>query len=329
MEHVNHVDSISYTIANTLGLNTELTKAIAVGHDLGHAPFGHQGERILSEISKKYIGESFWHEKNGVNIVDNIELLENHNSDLENMNLTYAVRDGIISHCSEIDENCVKPRENFIDLNDYKFPNQYSPYTWEGCVVKISDKISYIIRDIEDAIYLHIIDNHLDELYGLLKYDKSQKINNSNIINTLIYDICYNSSPEVGLCFSSECLRLLNDIKKFNYEHIYFNKHLQYPFDYFKLVINQIFDVLFDCFDGNNTLTKLEELKIFYPILASCFIDWIKKYWNLTNRSNSCLKNKVIFDMSNNIDFGKAIIYYVSGMTDNFAINCYNEIIGF
>lgn len=63
MEHVSHVDSISYTISNTLGLNTELTKAISIGHDLGHAPFGHQGERILSEISKKYIGDSFWHEK--------------------------------------------------------------------------------------------------------------------------------------------------------------------------------------------------------------------------------------------------------------------------
>ena len=81
MEHVSHVDSISYTISNTLGLNTELTKAISIGHDLGHAPFGHQGERILSEISKKYIGDSFWHEKNGVNIVDNIELLDTSSKD--------------------------------------------------------------------------------------------------------------------------------------------------------------------------------------------------------------------------------------------------------
>lgn len=120
------------------------------------------------------------------------------------MNLTYAVRDGIISHCGEIDENCIKPRNGYIDLNNYTYPNQYSPYTWEGCVVKISDKISYIIRDIEDAIYLHIIDNHLDELYDLLKYDRAQKINNSNIINTLIYDICSNSSPENGLRFSDE-----------------------------------------------------------------------------------------------------------------------------
>ena len=329
MEHVSHVDSISYTISNTLGLNTELTKAISIGHDLGHAPFGHQGERILSEISKKYIGDSFWHEKNGVNIVDNIELLEDCNSNFENMNLTYAVRDGIISHCGEIDENCIKPRNGYIDLNNYTYPNQYSPYTWEGCVVKISDKISYIIRDIEDAIYLHIIDNHLDELYDLLKYDRAQKINNSNIINTLIYDICSNSSPENGLRFSDENLKLLNDIKKFNYEHIYFNKHLQYPFDYFKLVINQIFNVLAECYYNENTLEKLNSIRVFYPVLISSFVDWIKKYWNLTDRSNSNLKNKVVFDMSVSTDFYKAIIYYISGMTDNFAISCYNEIIGF
>lgn len=329
IEHVTHVESISYTIAKNLGLNTELTKAIAVAHDVGHSPFGHEGEKILSEISNRDLGISFWHEKNGLELVDNIELLEDTERFKQNLDLTYAVRDGIISHCGEIDENCLKPRKEFIDLNDYKFPNQYEPYTWEGCVVKISDKISYIIRDIEDAIYLHIIDNHLDELYDLLKYDRAQKINNSNIINTLIYDICSNSSPENGLRFSDENLKLLNDIKKFNYEHIYFNKHLQYPFDYFRLVINQIFNVLAECYDNENTLEKLNSIKVFYPVLISSFVDWIKKYWNLTDRSNSNLKNKVIFDMSVSTDFYKAIIYYISGMTDNFAISCYNEIIGF
>mgnify|MGYP002544002444 CR=1 FL=1 len=328
-EHVSHVESISYTIANYFGLNTELTKAIAVAHDIGHSPFGHAGEKILSKISQRDLNCTFWHEKNGLDFVDKIELLEDKNNCKQNLNLTYAVRDGIISHCGEIDENALKPRTNYIDLSDYTEPNQYSPYTWEGCVVKISDKISYIIRDIEDAIYLHIIDNHLDELYDLLKYDRAQKINNSNIINTLIYDICSNSSPENGLRFSDENLKLLNDIKKFNYEHIYFNKHLQYPFDYFRLVINQIFNVLAECYDNENTLEKLNSIKVFYPVLISSFVDWIKKYWNLTDRSNSNLKNKVIFDMSVSTDFYKAIIYYISGMTDNFAISCYNEIIGF
>ena len=74
MEHVSHVDSVSTTIAKDLGLNIELTRAIAMGHDLGHAPFGHQGERELDAISKKYLGKSFFHEKNGLHFVDSIEL---------------------------------------------------------------------------------------------------------------------------------------------------------------------------------------------------------------------------------------------------------------
>ena len=76
MEHVAHVESVSSTIAKTLGLNTELTKAIAIGHDLGHAPFGHQGETIIKELSQKYLGKNFWHEQNGLRFVDLVELLE-------------------------------------------------------------------------------------------------------------------------------------------------------------------------------------------------------------------------------------------------------------
>ena len=80
----------------------------------------------------------------------------------------YATRDGIISHCGEIDENYLRPREEFIDLNEYKEPKQYAPYTWEGCVVKIADKISYLGRDIEDAITLGILDDHLEELHQII-----------------------------------------------------------------------------------------------------------------------------------------------------------------
>ena len=184
IEHVTHVESISYTIAKYLGLNTELTKAIATAHDIGHSPFGHQGERILSEISQRDLSYSFWHEKNGLEFVDNVELLEDNNKYMQNLDLTYAVRDGIISHCGEINENCIRPREEYIDLKDYSFPNQYAPYTWEGCVVKISDKISYICRDIEDAITLGILDEHVDELFSLLNItSNSEQINNTIIIN--------------------------------------------------------------------------------------------------------------------------------------------------
>ncbi len=206
IEHVNHVESISYTIANYLGLNTELTKAISVAHDLGHSPFGHKGERVLSEISKRDVGIPFWHERNGLFLVDSVELLEDNYGYKQNLNLTYAVRDGIISHCGEIDENSISPRDEFIDLNDYQVPNQFAPYTWEGCVVKIADKISYIGRDIEDAITLGILDEHLEELYELLDIFKDNvKMNNTVIMNNLIYDLCENSSPEKRFMFFKRC----------------------------------------------------------------------------------------------------------------------------
>ena len=330
IEHVTHVESISYTIAKYLGLNTELTKAISVAHDIGHSPFGHQGEQILSEISKRDLNCSFWHEKNGLELVDNIELLEDNNKYMQNLDLTYAVRDGIISHCGEIDENCIRPREDYIDLKNYTFPNQYAPFTWEGCVVKISDKISYICRDIEDAITLGILDEHVDDLFALLNItSKNEPINNTIIINDLIRDLCENSSPENGLCFSNEALNLMNKIKEFNYKHIYLSKKLEPSRRYFSIVINEIYDLLKSTYDNVNTLNNLQVLSKTYPKLGNGFINFIYNYYDFGNRENLKLKNKILFSIDNKRDFYKAIIYYISGMTDNFAISCYNEIIGF
>ena len=330
IEHVTHVESISYTIAKYLGLNTELTKAISVAHDIGHSPFGHQGEQILSEISKRDLNCSFWHEKNGLEFVDNIELLEDNNKYMQNLDLTYAVRDGIISHCGEIDENCIRPREDYIDLNDYVFPNQYAPFTWEGCVVKISDKISYICRDIEDAITLGILDEHVDDLFALLNItSKNEPINNTIIINDLIRDLCENSSPENGLCFSNEALNLMNKIKEFNYKHIYLSKRLEPSRRYFSIVINEIYDLLKSTYDNVNTLNNLQVLSKTYPKLGNGFINFIYNYYDFGNRENLKLKNKILFSIDNERDFYKAIIYYISGMTENFAIEIYNEIIHF
>ena len=329
IEHVTHVESISYTIASYLGLNTELTKAIAVGHDLGHSPFGHEGEKILSKISNRDLGISFWHEKNGLDFVDSIELLVGHDGYKNNLNLCYGVRDGIISHCGEIDENALRPRDEFIDLKEYIHPNQYAPYTWEACVVKISDKISYIGRDIEDAITLGILDNHLEELYSLLNYDSSEALNNSTIINYLVCDLCENSSPEKGLCFSQKAFELMNKIKEFNYKHIYFSRRTLTSTKYFELVINEIYDILKDCYDNTNTLLNLSNLKKFYPKLADGFYHFLENYCAFANREELKLKNKIIYDISNEQDFSKAIISYISGMTDNFVMEMYNEIIRF
>lgn len=328
-EHVSLVESISYTLAKNFGLNTELTKAIATAHDIGHSPFGHAGEKILSEISKRDCNTSFWHERNGIVMLDNIELLEDLDLNYQNLNLTYAVRDGVISHCGEIDENSLKPRDEFIDLYDYTYPNQYAPYTWEGCIVKVSDKISYICRDIEDAVRLHILDNDLDDLYKVLQLPKGTKINNTTIVNELVYDLYQNSTPEKGLSFSKEKFELLNNIKKFNYHKIYGSEKVRKSDKYFSLIINEFYDLLKSAYDGKNTLDNLQKLQHLYPTLINDFIAWISNYWNLTDRTNSNLKNKVVFDVENAQDYYSAIIGFISGMTDNFAIDTYMEMISF
>lgn len=222
IEHVNHVESISYTIANYLGLNIELTKAIAIAHDIGHSPFGHEGEKEISAIARKDLGYSIWHEKNGLYFVDDLELLEDNMLNTENLNLTYAVRDGIISHCGEIEQNGIKPRDNAIDLSTYSKPNEFAPYTWEGCIVKIADKISYIGRDIQDAITLKILEeDQLKELDDIIGNKENNRLNNTVIVHELITDLCKNSSIENGITLSQESLHMMDRIKAFNYKNIY------------------------------------------------------------------------------------------------------------
>ena len=242
IEHVTLVESIAHTIAEYSGLNCELTKAIATAHDIGHSPFGHQGEYILSEISQREFGEKFWHEKNGVRLVDNLELLPDYEGNLRNLNLTYAVRDGIISHCGEVTEKGLKPREEAIDLNNYMHANQYMPYTWEGCVVKMSDTIAYVGRDIEDAIKMNLLLEKEIEKFN--KIIENVKVQNSNIINYFVVDLCNNSDLESGLRFSDEAFEVLKKIKEFNYKNIYKNPKIAPSIRYFKVVINELYYTL-------------------------------------------------------------------------------------
>jgi hypothetical protein len=326
IEHVTHVDSISHTIAQYLGLNTNLTHAIAVAHDLGHSPFGHAGEKILSSISMRDLGISFWHEKNGLDFVDYIELLEDSESYKQNLNLTYGVRDGIISHCGEIDENSVRPRNDFIDLKDYTKLNQFAPYTWEGCVVKISDKISYVCRDIEDSVTLGILDNCSNELHKLLNLNNFENINNTNVINELVYDLCTNSSFEKGLCFSDKYLNLLNELKAFNYKNIYFCDRIQPSIRYFEVVLNEIYNIL-KSYYSKDLQTSLNKLCHVYPKLGNSFKGFVNLFYDFGDRT--FCKNTILFSSNNEKDFYHCILYYISGMTDHFAIEAYQEIIGF
>lgn len=324
IEHVNYVESISYTIANNLGLNTELTKAISIAHDLGHSPFGHSGEKILNEIMQKEVGESFWHEKNGLNAVDNLILLENHDGYKTNLNLTYAVRDGIVSHCGEVNDKVLFPRDEAINLQMYTKPNEYMPYTWEGCVVKLADRISYIARDLEDSLSVKILDkNQVEELTKILNIGKN--MNNSNIISMLISDLCENSTVEGGLKFSNEKITLLDKLNEFYVANIYTAEKVEAANRYFKLILGEIFNTLYKAYDEEDTLKKLEEKRRLYPRLVDAFIKWLKTYCKDGNKET----NKKLYDLKEKKDYAKAIIHYISGMTDKYAIDVYNEIISF
>lgn len=338
IEHVNHVASVSYTISKFLGLNTELTSAIATGHDLGHAPFGHEGEKVLTKLAKENLNDSFWHEGNSLRFADKCETLQSPEGEEHNLNLTYAVRDGIISHCGEVDERAIYPRESNIDLSTITSASQCSPYTWEGCIVKIADKIAYLGRDIEDAWNLGILTTtQLKKLLTIVQKNCNvslTKVNNTVIIHKFILDICNSSSPEHGIRFSQNHFTLMEELRAFSEENIYAHERLSIFKSYAKLIIESIYKTLEGAYKKENTLKELEGkyLGVFH-LLTKHFIEWLQKYaYNHTHsefKRNKKYKNLLLYDMTDEKDYIQSIIDFISGMTDSFAIKVFNELTTF
>lgn len=336
IEHVMHVESVSNTISKYLGLNEELTKTIAISHDLGHAPFGHQGEKVLNDISEKYLNKKFWHEQNGVYFVDNVELLEDNQRNLRNLSLTYAVRDGIISHCGEIDQNAIKPRKEKFNLNMFKEPGQEQAATWEGCVVKLADKIAYLGRDIEDAIRLNYLTksqiNDLQEMAGARNKDA---INTTVIMHNMIIDLCKNSSPDLGLCLSSDMHNQLVDIKQFNYDYIYNNDRLKPYKKYSELVLTELTEVLISYYKGENTLEHLNDKQFYNKKFIKDFALWLMQYCDneFSNRlkelnpNTSDLNRKIYRNLENEELYIQAVVDFIAGMTDNYAYESFEELL--
>ncbi len=208
IEHVLHVSTIATTICKGLGLDVELSQAIALGHDLGHAPFGHVGEIKLNALSKDIGG--FIHEVHSLRVVDKITL---HG---QGLNLTYAVRDGIISHCGEDFKKSIVPFAKYKNLEGIK-ARKTSPVTYEGCVVRVSDIIAYLGRDIEDAITAGLITEK--DVPDNLK--ESLGNTNGEIIGTLVSDVVTASIGTEEIQFSESKYELLIQLRDFNYSKIY------------------------------------------------------------------------------------------------------------
>jgi dGTPase len=281
--HVQLVSKIARTIGRALSLNEDLIEAISLGHDVGHVPFGHTGEAILNEISLKYDNTYFMHNVQSVR-----ELMT-----LEDKNLTIQVLDGILTHNGEMLTNIYhyqpKTKEEF--LNEYEkcyldknFSKKIIPMTLEGCVVRISDIIGYIGRDLEDAIRIGIIKRE----------DIPQSVidnlgdTNSKIVNTLIIDIVKNSLGKDYLKISDNIFKSLQELIQFNYKYIYIPAHSKEDIDNYTKMFNELFIYYKDNVNNKNN-----------PIYKSFL-----KY-----------KNEYYLD---NTSAARKAIDFIAGMTDRY-----------
>jgi dGTPase len=223
--HVQLVSKIARTIGRYLGLNEDLIEAIALGHDIGHAPFGHDGERYLSELCATHGIGSFLHNVQSVQFLDKVERKG------VGWNLCLQTLDGILCHDGEVHNKELTPDPgktfNTLDreLKSKKNTPQTAlvPMTLEGCVVRMADTIAYIGRDIEDAIRLGLIQR--SELPR--ESVKSLGDTNGTIVFNLVTDIIQTSFQKHYVAFSGEVSAALRRLKGFNLERIYLNPRVK------------------------------------------------------------------------------------------------------
>lgn len=292
--HVQLVSKIARTIGRALGLNEDLIEAIALGHDLGHCPFGHPGEKILDEISMKYEGTHFNH---NVESVRELMVLENNG---KGINATIQVLDGILCHNGEFVQDTYTPikktKEEFlseyescyVDSNTIK---KLRPMTLEGCVVRISDLIGYLGRDIEDAERLGVlkpksVPKEIAEVLGS---------NNREIVNSIIVDIIANSQDKPYIKLSDKVFKAIVDLKNFNYQNIYYKANTEESIGFYTKVFNELFKYYLDNIDNPEVSIN----KIFLDCMTE---DYLK------NTSNP-----------------RKVIDYLAGMTDEFILREYEN----
>ena len=186
LSHTLEVSQNARTIAKALCLNEDLTEAIALGHDLGHTPFGHAGEYVLNEICE----DGFRHNEQSVRIVEKLE------KNGMGLNLTWEVRDGILNHQSKS-----------------------MPHTLEGKVVRLSDKIAYVYHDVDDAIRAEILteDDIPSEIRKTLGFTTKQRL------NTLIHNVIMNSMDQDDIRMSADIQEAMFELRHFMFDHVYTN----------------------------------------------------------------------------------------------------------
>lgn len=304
IEHVLHVATIAATICRGLNksgnwqLSEDMAYAIGLGHDIGHAPFGHEGERAIDACIRP---KRFLHELNSYRVVEH---LANYG---EGLNLTFAVKDGIICHCGEdFTNNQLRPAAVPNDLEKIT-GRDHMPSTYEGCIVRLSDKIAYLGRDIEDAVKADLITTND------IPKDVREEIGMSNgeIINTLTLDLINHSKDQDCIGFSADKFELISQLREFNYTRIYHNEQMRQRKETIDKCIRDLFDYFRTIFKryGFDYEAYEQEGKT----TAKNFAKYMRSMTNIY-KENPAQIDTIIAD-------------YIAGMTDSFALSVMEDVI--
>ena len=289
--HVQLVSKIARTVGRLLRLNEDLIEAIALGHDIGHTPFGHDGEKLLSALCESHNIGGFLHNIQSVRFLQDIERKG------RGWNLSLQVLDGIFCHNGELHNQALEPhkKKTFETLEQEMVQRGKDssldiwPMTLEGCVVRMADTISYVGRDIEDAIRLHLIKRD-----NLPKGCKSiLGDTNGTIVYTLVEDLVANSLDNPSINFSSDVAKALRELKNFNEDCIYNNEKIKDQTYQIKLM----FELLFEKY-LNDLQTGNEDSDIFTE-----FLDGMKP------------------EYAERIPAAGIVRDFIAGMTDEYFLN--------
>ena len=295
------VSKIARTIGRVLKLNEDLIEAISLGHDIGHVPYGHFGEKILSELCEKNGIGKFHHNVQSIQFLDVIE----------NCDLTLQVLDGILCHNGESHNKNLKPTgtlswdsfQSKIEAIKGKEKKDPFPVTIEGCVVRIADTIAYLGRDLQDAIEVNLIPQDLNiipkkciELFEI----KNWKEINWSVLDVLIKDVINNSYDQDSISFSDDVSMSIQEFYKFNMENIYNSEKLKKD----SAKIRFMYTTLFEHFMAD--LDKENKESLIYPDMKE--LDWISSEYK-----KNTTRPEIVRD-------------YIAGMTDRYFEFVFNKI---
>jgi dGTPase len=295
--HVQLVSRIARTIGRSLRLNEDLIEAIALGHDIGHIPYGHFGESCLSRLCEQYGIGKFCHNVQSVQFLDRIE----------NCDLTLQVLDGILCHNGEADDVRIRPDpcpgwaafdKKVQDATDGA--RSLKPATPEGCVVKFADTIAYIGRDLQDAREVGLIDDSTP-----LPEEATSNLGatNSEIINTLIYDLLENSDTEDDnfISYSKETENALIALRRFSRRYIYDNEKLTVEREKIERMYATLFAICLDDLERDDQQSRI-------------YTDFINTGWISRDYLDSATPAEVVRD-------------YIAGMTDRYFARRFEECV--